>query len=102
MFHGSIVALVTPMQENGSIDYASLRKLVDWHIAQGTDGIVVMGTTGEASTLTSEEHVNVIKTVVEQANQNTHRHVPIIAGTGTQSTQNTIGASCAKIGTLNS
>ncbi|OJA00743.1 4-hydroxy-tetrahydrodipicolinate synthase [Rickettsiella grylli] len=90
MFHGSIVALVTPMQENGSIDYASLRKLVDWHIAQGTDGIVVMGTTGEASTLTSEEHVNVIKTVVEQANQNTHRHVPIIAGTGTQSTQNTI------------
>ncbi|EDP45673.1 4-hydroxy-tetrahydrodipicolinate synthase [Rickettsiella grylli] len=90
MFHGSIVALVTPMQESGSIDYASLRKLVDWHIAQGTDGIVVMGTTGEASTLTSEEHVNVIKTVVEQANQNTHRHVPIIAGTGTQSTQNTI------------
>lgn len=47
MFHGSIVALVTPMQESGSIDYASLRKLVDWHIAQGTDGIVVMGTTGK-------------------------------------------------------
>lgn len=86
MFHGSIVALITPMRENGDIDYVCLRKLVDWHIAQRTDAIVVIGTTGEASTLSMEEQSNVIKTVVEQ----THRHIPVIASTGTQSTHKTI------------
>lgn len=86
MFHGSLVALITPMRENGDVDYICLRKLVDWHIAQRTDAIVVAGTTGEASTLSIEEQNNVIKTVVEQ----THRRIPIIAGTGTQSTQKTI------------
>ncbi|MEN9450354.1 MAG: 4-hydroxy-tetrahydrodipicolinate synthase [Pseudomonadota bacterium] len=86
MFHGSIVALITPMRENGDIDYACLRKLVEWHIAQRTDAIVVIGTTGEASTLSIEEQNNVIKTVVEH----THRRIPIIASTGTQSTQKTI------------
>lgn len=86
MFHGSIVALLTPMRENGDIDYVCLRKLVDWHIAQRTDAIVVIGTTGEASTLNIEEQNNVIKTVVEQ----THRRIPVIASTGTQSTQKTI------------
>lgn len=86
MFHGSIVALITPMRENGDIDYVCLRKLVDWHIAQRTDAIVVTGTTGEASTLSSEEQNNVIKTVVEQ----THRRIPVIASTGTQSTYKTI------------
>ena len=86
MFHGSIVALLTPMRENGDIDYVCLRKLVDWHIAQHTDAIVVTGTTGEASTLNIEEQNNVIKTVVEQ----THRRIPVIASTGTQSTQKTI------------
>lgn len=86
MFHGSIVALITPMRENGDIDYVCLRKLVDWHIAQRTDAIVVIGTTGEASTLDIEEQNNVIKTVVEQ----THRRIPIIASTGTQSTLKTI------------
>ncbi|TLY48615.1 MAG: 4-hydroxy-tetrahydrodipicolinate synthase [Gammaproteobacteria bacterium] len=86
MFHGSIVALITPMRENGDIDYVCLRKLVDWHIAQRTDAIVVIGTTGEASTLGIEEQNNVIKTVVEQ----THRRIPIIASTGTQSTLKTI------------
>lgn len=86
MFHGSIVALITPMRGNGDIDYVCLRKLVDWHIAQRTDAIVVTGTTGEASTLSSEEQNNVIKTVVEQ----THRRIPVIASTGTQSTYKTI------------
>ena len=86
MFHGSIVALITPMRENGDIDYVCLRKLVDWHIAQRTDAIVVIGTTGEASTLSMEEQSNVIKTVVEQ----THRRIPVIASTGTQSTHKTI------------
>lgn len=86
MFHGSIVALLTPMRENGDVDYVCLRKLVDWHIAQRTDAIVVTGTTGEASTLSLEDQNNVIKTVVEQ----THRRIPVIAGTGTQSTQKTI------------
>ena len=86
MFHGSIVALITPMRENGDIDYVCLRKIVEWHIAQRTDAIVVIGTTGEASTLSIEEQNNVIKTVVEQ----THRRIPIIASTGTQSTQKTI------------
>lgn len=86
MFHGSIVALITPMRENGDIDYVCLRKLVDWHIAQRTDAIVVIGTTGEASTLSIEEQNNVIKTVVEQ----THRRIPVIASTGTQSTYKTI------------
>lgn len=86
MFHGSIVALLTPMRENGDVDYVCLRKLVDWHVAQRTDAIVVVGTTGEASTLSLEEQNNVIKTVVEQ----THRRIPVIAGTGAQSTQKTI------------
>ncbi|MFZ0219005.1 MAG: 4-hydroxy-tetrahydrodipicolinate synthase [Candidatus Aquirickettsiella sp.] len=86
MFHGSIVALLTPMRENGDVDYVCLRKLVDWHIAQRTDAIVVVGTTGEASTLNPEDQNNVIKTVVEQSNG----HIPVIASTGTQSTQKTI------------
>ena len=86
MFHGSIVALLTPMRENGDIDYVCLRKLVDWHIAQRTDAIVVVGTTGEAATLDREEQSNIIKTVVEQ----THRRIPVIASTGTHSTRRTI------------
>jgi len=67
MLTGSLVALVTPMLADGSIDYASLRKLVDWHIEQGTDGLVAMGTTGESPTLAVEEHLEVIRVVVEQA-----------------------------------
>lgn len=90
MFHGSIVALLTPMRQNGAVDYVCLRKLVDWHIAQGTDAIVVIGTTGEASTLSIDEQNNVIKTVVEQTNRHANRHIPVIAGTGSQSTQKTI------------
>lgn len=86
MFHGSIVALLTPMRENGDIDYSCLRKLVDWHIAQRTDAILVIGTTGEPATLTVAEQNKVISAVVEQA----HRHVPVIAGTGTNGTQSSI------------
>ncbi|MES2998130.1 MAG: 4-hydroxy-tetrahydrodipicolinate synthase [Pseudomonadota bacterium] len=86
MFHGSIVALLTPMREYGDIDYLRLRGLVDWHIAQRTNAILVMGTTGEPATLSVAEQNNVIKTVVEQAN----RRVPIIAGTGTNCTQSSI------------
>ncbi|MDQ8039215.1 MAG: 4-hydroxy-tetrahydrodipicolinate synthase [Rickettsiella sp.] len=91
MFHGSIVALLTPMQENGDIDYPCLRELVKWHITQGTDAILVMGTTGEPATLKAEEQENVIKAVVEQAlGHRAIKYVPVIAGTGTNCTQSTI------------
>lgn len=86
MYHGSIVALLTPMQESGDIDYSCLRELVDWHIVQGTDAILVMGTTGEPATLKAEEQDNVLKAVVEQV----HSRVPVIAGTGTNCTESTI------------
>lgn len=86
MFHGSLVAIVTPMRATGEIDFACLRKLVDWHIENGTDGIVVSGTTGEAATLELNERLDVIKTVVEQA----EKRIPVIAGTGSNSTQHAI------------
>ena len=63
---GSIVALVTPMHEDGSVDYPALRKLIDWHIAEGTDCIGVVGTTGESPTVTVEEHCEIIRVAVEQ------------------------------------
>jgi 4-hydroxy-tetrahydrodipicolinate synthase len=80
--HGSIVALITPMLENGSVDWDGLKQLVEWHIAQGTNAIVAVGTTGEASTLNMEEHTKVIAEVVRIAN----KRIPIIAGTGANST----------------
>jgi 4-hydroxy-tetrahydrodipicolinate synthase len=79
---GSIVALVTPMHEDGSVDYPALRKLVDWHIAEGTDCIGVVGTTGESPTVDVEEHREIIRVAVEQANG----RVPIMAGCGANST----------------
>jgi 4-hydroxy-tetrahydrodipicolinate synthase len=79
---GSIVALVTPMHEDGSVDYAVLRKLVDWHIEQGTDCIGVVGTTGESPTVDVEEHREIIRVAVEQA----RGRVPIMAGCGANST----------------
>jgi 4-hydroxy-tetrahydrodipicolinate synthase len=79
---GSIVALVTPMHEDGSVDYAALRRLVDWHIEQGTDCIGVVGTTGESPTVDVEEHREIIRVAVEQANA----RVPIMAGCGANST----------------
>ena len=79
---GSLVALVTPMEEGGEVDYESLEKLIDWHINQGTNGIVSVGTTGESATLDVDEHVEVIKHTVKHVNS----RVPVIAGTGANST----------------
>jgi 4-hydroxy-tetrahydrodipicolinate synthase len=86
MIQGSIVALVTPMYADGAVDWESLRKLVDYHIAQGTDGIVAVGTTGESATLDEEEHIEVIRQTVEQA----AGRIPVIAGTGSNSTREAI------------
>ena len=83
---GSIVALVTPMHEDGSVDYAALRALVDWHVAEGTACIVAVGTTGESATVDVEEHVEVIRVCVEQA----AGRIPIMAGAGANSTQEAI------------
>ena len=83
---GSIPALVTPMLEDGSVDYASLRKLIDWHIAEGTDCIGVVGTTGESPTVNVEEHREIIRVSVEQAKG----RVPIMAGCGANSTSEAI------------
>ena len=83
---GSIVALVTPMLEDGSIDYPHLRTLIDWHIEQGTDCIGVVGTTGESPTVTVEEHCEIIRVSVEQAKG----RVPIMAGCGANSTSEAI------------
>jgi 4-hydroxy-tetrahydrodipicolinate synthase len=83
---GSIVALVTPMLEDGSIDYPHLRSLIDWHIAEGTDCIGVVGTTGESPTVSVEEHCEIIRVAVEQAKG----RVPIMAGCGANSTAEAI------------
>ena len=87
---GSIVALATPMHEDGSVDYPNLRKLIDWHIAEGTDCIGVVGTTGESPTVNVEEHCEIIRVSVEQAAKHTERHVPIMAGCGANSTAEAI------------
>ncbi len=86
MFHGSMVALVTPMHENGVLDFESLAKLVEFHIANGTDAIVAMGTTGESATLDMKEHCSVLREVVNRV----HGRVPVIAGTGANSTTEAI------------
>jgi 4-hydroxy-tetrahydrodipicolinate synthase len=83
---GSIVALVTPMHDDGSVDYPTLRKLIDWHIAEGTDCVGVVGTTGESPTVTVQEHQEIIRVAVEQANG----RVPIMAGCGANSTAEAI------------
>jgi 4-hydroxy-tetrahydrodipicolinate synthase len=83
---GSIVALVTPMHEDGSVDYERLRALIDWHIAEGTDCIGVVGTTGESPTVTVPEHHEVIRVSVEHA----RGRVPIMAGAGANSTAEAI------------
>lgn len=86
MIKGSIVAIVTPMSTTGEVDFASLAALVEWHIAEGTDGIVAVGTTGESATLTVDEHVAVIRKVIEVAKD----RLPVIAGTGANSTAEAI------------
>ncbi|OUR83098.1 4-hydroxy-tetrahydrodipicolinate synthase [Cycloclasticus sp. 46_120_T64] len=86
MFQGSIVALVTPMHADGSLDEANLAKLVEFHIEQGTDAIVAMGTTGESATLDEQEHCQVVRQVVKMV----AGRVPVIAGTGANSTTEAI------------
>jgi 4-hydroxy-tetrahydrodipicolinate synthase len=86
MFHGSMVALVTPMHEDGSLDYESLDHLVEFHIENQTDAIVVVGTTGESATLDEKEHCETIARVVSKA----AGRVPVIAGTGSNSTKEAI------------
>lgn len=86
MIQGSIVALVTPMDESGAVDKDSLKKLVEFHIAEGTDALVAVGTTGESATLDEHEHCDVIKSVVDYAGG----RIPVIAGTGANSTTEAI------------
>ncbi len=86
MITGSIVALVTPMKDNGEIDWVGLDKVVDLHLDKGTDSIVAVGTTGESATLNCDEHCAVIKRVVERVNG----RIPVIAGTGANSTTEAI------------
>lgn len=93
MLTGSLVALVTPMFEGGGLDLDGLRRLVDWHVDQGTDALVMVGTTGESPTVSPEEHCLLIRTAVEQA----AGRIPVVAGTGANSTAEAIELSrCAK------
>ncbi|MGL5727263.1 MAG: dihydrodipicolinate synthase family protein, partial [Plesiomonas sp.] len=86
MFSGSIVALVTPLDQAGEVDYASLKKLVEYHVSSGTNAIVAMGTTGESATLSVEEHIKVVLKTLEYANG----RIPVIAGTGANATAEAI------------
>jgi 4-hydroxy-tetrahydrodipicolinate synthase len=86
MFHGSMVALVTPMRADGGIDEESFSRLIEWQIAEGTQGIIPVGTTGESPTLTHEEHKRVVELAIEVA----RRRIPVIAGAGSNSTAEAI------------
>ena len=93
MLTGSLVALVTPMLPDGSLDMPRFKALIDWHVTQGTDGLVIVGTTGESPTVDTEEHCQSIRTAVEQS----AGRVPVIAGTGSNSTVEAINLTrCAK------
>jgi 4-hydroxy-tetrahydrodipicolinate synthase len=93
MFRGSMVALITPMHEDGRVDEVALRRLVDFHVEQGSDAIVAVGTTGESATFDEQEHCTVIRLVVDYA----AGRVPVIAGTGANSTTEAIALTrCAK------
>jgi 4-hydroxy-tetrahydrodipicolinate synthase len=93
MIQGSLVAIVTPMHADGAIDEAAFRGLVDWHVAQGTDAIIAVGTTGESATLDEAEHCAAIALVVDQA----AGRIPVIAGTGANSTTEAIALTrCAR------
>ncbi len=83
---GSIPALITPMLDNGNVDYPTLRKLIDWHVAEGTDALVIVGTSGESPTVNVEEHREILRVSVEQA----AKRIPIIAGCGANSTAEAI------------
>lgn len=83
---GSLVAIVTPMLPDGALDFARLKALIDWHVAEGTDGIVIVGTTGESPTVDFDEHAALIKAAVDFA----AKRIPVIAGTGGNSTKEAI------------
>ena len=89
MLTGSLVALITPMHEDGSVDFDRLHALIDWHIANGTDAIVAVGTTGESATLSVDEHLAVVKATVKHA----AGRIPVIAGTGANNTREAIALS---------
>jgi len=91
MIQGSMVALVTPMSPDNALDWPALHKLVDWHLEQGTDAIVAVGTTGESATLSVDEHLNVIKKIVDQV----AGRVPVIAGTGANATDEAVELTAA-------
>ena len=91
MFKGSLVALVTPFNGNNQVDYTSLKRLIDFHVEQGSDGLVIAGTTGESATLSRLEHVDLIERAVEMVDG----RLPIIAGTGSNSTAQTVDLSRA-------
>ena len=86
MLKGSIVAIITPMNEDQSVDFPSLNRLIDWHIENGTNGIVSVGTTGESSTLSVEEHLKVVEATIKHVN----KRVPVIAGAGANNTAEAI------------
>ncbi len=86
MFHGSMVALVTPMFDDGTVDFNSLSQLIEWHIANQTDGLVILGTTGESSTINFAERNDILRHVVDLVAE----RIPVIAGTGTNSTETSI------------
>ena len=86
VLQGSLVALVTPLNEDGSVDYDSLKKLIDWHIDEGTNGIVSVGTTGESATLNVKEHLDVIDFTIKHVGE----RIPVIAGTGANATNEAI------------
>ena len=86
MLTGSLVALITPMHADGSVDFERLNTLIDWHIANGTDGIVAVGTTGETATLSVQEHLEVMEATIKHVN----KRIPVIAGTGANNTKEAI------------
>ena len=86
VLQGSLVALVTPLLKNGDVDYGSLSSLIDWHIDNGTDGVVSVGTTGESATLNVKEHIEVIDFTIKYV----QKRIPVIAGTGANSTEEAI------------
>lgn len=96
MLTGSLVAMITPMHADGSVNYQQLGTLIDWHIENGTDGIVAVGTTGESATVSMEEHLAVVEAVVRHA----AKRIPVIAGTGANSTREAVFLSqeAARIG----
>ena len=91
MLKGSLVALVTPFDDHNRVDYAALKRLIDFHVAEGSDGLVIAGTTGESATLATDEHIELIGRAVEMS----AGRLPIIAGTGSNSTAQTVGLSVA-------